>query len=118
MRGPALGLLAFMLLAAPAAAQRGLAAYRVDVAGSTVRLDFHGDKATGCERRGLCDTSGTVTVTLGNDDHVGSGLVATSGGSVFGTVFATLDGLVRAVVHTTGSTDCTDDASVGLKTFT
>src|SRR6476469_3912562 len=115
-------LLALALFSAPAQAQAQgnpfrTAAYRVKLTGGTLRLEFHGDKATGCGRRGLCGTTGTVTTALTPRRFGGVGSLLAAHGIAFGVVGMFVNGITRAVVQTPGSAACRDDTARALATF-
>jgi hypothetical protein len=117
MRALAGVLAAAAIFAAPAAAADfGLRTYDVRVAGGTMKLEFHGDKGTGCERRGLCGVSGTVTSAVKQREG-GFGFLTTGSGMVFGSISVFVSGIARATVHTEGAPDCVDESARTIDTY-
>ena len=114
-------LLALTLLAAPAGAAGdeglGLRRYVVEVRGGAMRLEFHGDEATGCERRGLCDVSGTVSSRV-TATEPGFAFLTTARGYLIGSIAAFVRGTSHAVVHTPGAPDCKDVAARSIDSYT
>jgi hypothetical protein len=99
-----------VLLAAAApstAAGFGMRPYALTVHSGSMRLDFHGDAAAGCEEIGVCSTSGTVTSTT-RATTTGTGFLDLFGGSFHGRATGPASGKSLAVVRTPGAPDCTD----------
>lgn len=90
--------------------------YFVTISGGTLQLEFHGDRATGCERRGLCDVSGTV-VSGAKPAGPAFAVLSLAGGALGGVAFAQTHGVTRATVHSPGTADCTDDAARSIDLF-
>lgn len=96
-----------LALGASQAEAAGTRRFAVTITGRTVTLAFHGDEATGCAQRGLCDTSGTVTVTRPARSKAGAFMFA-AGRSILGPIDALGQVAVAATVHDGGAPDCSD----------
>jgi hypothetical protein len=116
MRRAALGAVCALAVAAPAAARTGTRPFSVAVRGTSLTLAFHGDPATGCAQRGLCDTSGTITVTRKGKGVAATTLAATTD-AVFGFVLGTGGTTTQALVKTTGAPDCSDTSKSSFLSF-
>jgi len=99
-------------LAAPPPMRR----YAVKLTGGTQRLDFHGDQATGCAQHGTCDTTGSVTQTIGRP-HISGAELTAAGRDVFGFVALFAKSTSVALVHTAGAADCSDSEVSEIQPF-
>src|SRR4051794_1032200 len=98
------------------AGQPGIGVYAVTIGGGHLKLDFHGDQATGCAQHGTCDTSGTLTATLAAKKRSLGELVA-FGSTAFGSISTFAETKTQAVVHTPGAPDCVDSVAQDSVSF-
>ena len=94
----------------------GLRGYDVRMTGGAMTLEFHGDEATGCAKRGLCDVSGTVTTAARSPAGGGLSLFSAPNG-VLGSGTLLANATTKAVVHAPGASDCVDEVTRSFVPF-